>query len=103
MSEKVSVKVNHSLGTQAARLRIETGIDQFRKTLGSKLSVLEEKWIDNHLDFRVGMFGQTCQGTLDVFETYVRLEVTLPGMLGFFAKKVSTLARRKGQLLLEKQ
>jgi hypothetical protein len=44
--------------------------------------------------------GQICSGTLDVFETQVCLEVQLPGMLGVFARKVQSLATKKGQLLL---
>ncbi|SEC69223.1 polyhydroxyalkanoic acid system family protein [Bradyrhizobium erythrophlei] len=103
MSKGVTVNVNHNLGAQAARLRIEAGIAQFRSSLGSKLSVCEETWIDNHLDFKVGFMGQICQGKLDVFDSLVRLEIFLPGMLGFFADKVQSMARKKGQLLLSRQ
>jgi Putative polyhydroxyalkanoic acid system protein (PHA_gran_rgn) len=100
VSKGITVNVSHNLGAEAARLRIETGIAQFRSSFGSKLSLCEEIWTDNHLDFKVGFMGQVCQGKLDVFESQVRLEVFLPGMLGYFADKVQSVARRKGQLLL---
>jgi hypothetical protein len=100
MSKGITVNVNHNLGAEAARLRIETGIAQFRSSFGSKLSVCEETWIDNHLDFKVGFMGQVCQGKLDVFDCQVRLEVFLPGILGFFADRVQSVARKKGQQLL---
>ena len=100
MSKGITVNVSHNLGAEAARLRIETGIAQFRSSFGSKLSLCEEIWTDNHLDFKVGFMGQVCQGKLDVFESQVRLEVFLPGMLVYFADKVQSVARRKGQLLL---
>jgi len=38
-----------------------------------------------------------------VFDSQVRLEVILPGLLGFFAEKVQSVARKKGQLLLGRQ
>jgi Putative polyhydroxyalkanoic acid system protein (PHA_gran_rgn) len=100
MPQSFTLNVNHSLGAEVARQRIESGIAQFRNTLGSQLSVLEETWINNHLDFRVGFMGQMATGILDVGDTVVRLEVLLPGLLGFFANKVQSLVRKKGQLLL---
>jgi hypothetical protein len=103
MSKGITVNVNHNLGADAARLRIETGIAQFRSGFGSKLSVCEETWIDNHLDFKVGIMGQVCQGKLDVFDSQVRMEIFLPGVLGFVADKVQSMVRKKGQLLLGRQ
>jgi hypothetical protein len=103
MSKGITINVSHNLGAEAARLRIETGIAQFRSSFGSKLSACEEIWTDNHLDFKVGFMAQVCQGTLDVFDSQVRLEVILPGLLGFFAEKVQSVARKKGQLLLGRQ
>lgn len=103
MSRSFTVSVSHSLGAEEARKHIEGGIAQFRNTFGSRLSVFEEIWINNHLDFRVGFMGQICTGTLDVADTTVRLEVVLPGLLGAFANKVQSLVRKKGQLLLGHQ
>jgi hypothetical protein len=103
VSKAITVNVNHNLGVEAARLRIEAGIVQFRSSLGSKLSTCEEHWTGNHLDFKVGLMGQICQGTLDVLESQVRLEVFLPGLLGFLANKVQSVTRKKGQLLLGRQ
>jgi Putative polyhydroxyalkanoic acid system protein (PHA_gran_rgn) len=64
---------------------------------------LRGNWIGNHLDFKVGFMGQICQGELDVFDSQVRLEIVLPGLLGFLADKVQSVARKKGQLLLGRQ
>jgi hypothetical protein len=103
VSKGIMINVSHDLGAEAARLRIETGIAQFRSSFGSKLSACEEIWTDNHLDFKVGFMGQVCQGKLDVFDNQVRLEVILPGLLGVFADKIQSVARKKGQLLLGHQ
>jgi hypothetical protein len=40
---------------------------------------------------------------LDVFDSQVRLEIVLPGLLGFLADKVQSVVRKKGQLLLGRQ
>ena len=103
MSRGITVNVNHNLGADAARLRVQTGIAQFRGSFGSKLSACEEHWSGNHLDFRVGFMGQTCEGTLDVFDSRVQLEIVLPGLLGFFANKFQSVVRKKAQLLLSRQ
>jgi hypothetical protein len=103
VSKAITVNVGHGLGAEAARLRIETGIAQFRNSFGSKLSVFQENWTGNHLDFEVGFMGQICRGKLDVFDSQVRLEIFLPGLLGLLANKVQSAVRKKGQLLLSRQ
>jgi len=103
MSKAITVNVNHNLGAESARMRIETGIGQFRSSFGSKLSVFKESWTGNHLEFEVGFMGQICSGNVDVFDDRVQLEVFLPGLLGFLANKVQSVARKKGQLLLSRQ
>jgi Putative polyhydroxyalkanoic acid system protein (PHA_gran_rgn) len=103
VSKGITINVSHNLGADAARLRISTGIAQFRSSFGSKLSACEEIWTDNHLDFKVGFMGQVCEGKLDVFDSQVLLEVILPGLLGFLAGKIQSVARKKGQLLLGRQ
>jgi Putative polyhydroxyalkanoic acid system protein (PHA_gran_rgn) len=102
MPQFFSLSVNHNLGAEVARQRIKSGIVQFRSTFGHHMSV-EETWINDHLDFKVGFMGQMATGTLDVSDTVVRLDVHLPGLLGFFADKVQSLVRKKGELLLEHQ
>jgi hypothetical protein len=103
MSKAITVTVNHNLDAETARTRIEAGIAQFRSSFGSKLSVFRETWTGNHLEFEVGFMGQICRGNLDVFDNQVRLEVFLPGLLGYLADKVQSVVRKKGQLLLSRQ
>ncbi len=45
--------------------------------------------------------GQEVSGHIDVQESKVRLELTLPGFLGLMAGKIEGLLRRKGADLLE--
>ncbi len=102
MSQLVTVNINHNLGVDGARSRIQSGLDDFRGLIGGKLSVYDTSWTDNHLDFKIGFMGHVLSGGLDVFESCVRLKIELPGVLGFFAKKIQGLIKKKGQLLLIK-
>ena len=100
MAKSFAVSINHNLGADDARRRVEAGIAQFRSSLGSKLSLFEERWTANRLDFKVGFMGQVCSGKLDVLESQVHLEIVLPGMLGFLADKVRSVMTERGRVLL---
>lgn len=55
------------------------------------------------MQFRMDAFGQTVTGRIAVFDDLARIEVHLPGMLGWFG---STLGRRMGEhakLMLDKK
>ena len=66
-------------------------------------SIQEETWIDNHLQFRIGAFGRTASGSIDVADDHVRLEVFLPWLLAKVAEALQPLIRKEGTLLLEKK
>ena len=47
--------------------------------------------------------GQRAAGTITVYESAVRLEVTLPWLLAKFAAAAQRVIGQKGQLMLEKK
>ena len=51
------------------------------RKFGQVLSVQEETWVGDRLQFRIVALGQTAAGTIDVAEDHARLEVTLPWLL----------------------
>jgi len=51
----------------------------------------------------VRALGQSADGKIDVFDDHVRLEVTLPWLLGKIAEKIIPTIRKEGTLLLEKK
>ncbi len=55
------------------------------------------------MDFRVRAMGQVAAGNIQVGDTQVRLEVTLPWLLHKFAQVVQKTIAGKGQVLLEKK
>jgi len=103
MSEPLVVTIPHRLGKDEALRRIETGLDRAKIEFAWLLSLEEEVWIGDRLTFHAAAMGQRAQGTIDVYEQGVRLEVTLPWLLARFAHAVQRVIGQKGQLMLEKK
>ena len=103
MSKPLIVSIPHDLGKQEATRRLQTGMGQVRSQFGDTLTLLEDRWTGDHMDFRVGAMGQTVSGSIDVSEDNVRLEVQLPWILSIFAEKAKALIQRQGTLMLEKK
>ena len=55
------------------------------------------------LAFRARALGQTAFGNIDVAETHVRVEVTLPWLFQKFAQVAQVAIRNRGNLLLTKR
>jgi hypothetical protein len=102
MSEPLVVTFPHRLGKDEALLRIKAGLDRAKIEFAWLLS-LEEVWTGDRLAFRAAAMGQRVQGTIDVYEQVVRLEVTLPWLLARFAHAVQRVIGQRGQLMLEKK
>jgi hypothetical protein len=97
------VIVPHSLGKVEASRRLKSGLAGVRSAFGGKLSVVEEVWTDDHLEFRIGLFGQEATGTIDVADEHVRLAVQLPWVLAILAGKAKALIQKQGRLMLDKK
>ena len=103
MSKPVVVSIPHHLGKDEAVRRMKTGLQKVMQPFGSMLTVVQQDWTDNRLEFRIRALGQTSNGIVDVEEDHVRLEIHLPLGLRAFAEKAKTLVQRSGKLLLEKK
>jgi hypothetical protein len=101
MSKTISLSLPHDLTQAEARARIEKGVADLRKTFGSRVSEVEERWTENHLDFHVRAAGQEITGRLDVLPQQVNLAVDLPWMLGLLAGKFTQEVEQRGRKLLE--
>lgn len=82
--------------------RLKTGLSRAAASV-PVLSVDEEHWDDNRMIFRVRALNQVASGHLDVEDTHVRLEVTLPWLLQRFAEVAQIAIQKSGQLLLTKR
>jgi hypothetical protein len=103
MSKPLIVSIPHRVGREEAVRRIRAGFDQARSRYASVLTVTEEVWSGDRLAFRVSALGQSANGTIDVADDYVQLEVTLPWLLAKVAERVTPLIRKEGTGLLEKK
>jgi hypothetical protein len=103
MSKPLLVTIPHRLGKDEAIRRLKSGLGSVRTNFGHVLSVHEESWTGDHLQFRVSALGQVAAGTIAVTETDVHLEVTLPWLLAQLGEKLQPILRRQGNLMLEKK
>jgi hypothetical protein len=103
MSKPLLLMIPHRLGKDEAVRRLKTGLSGARTHFRHVLSIQEEIWTGDHLQFRVSALGQVATGTIEVTETSVRLEVMLPWLLAQLADKLQPLLRREGTSMLEKK
>ncbi|QOZ27731.1 polyhydroxyalkanoic acid system family protein [Bradyrhizobium sp. CCBAU 51753] len=102
MSAPLIVSIPHSLGRDEAMRRLKTGLSRAAASV-PVLSVDEERWEDNRMNFRVRALGQVAAGQVEVEDAYVRVEVTLPWLLQRFAEVAQAAIQKHGQLLLTKR
>ena len=102
-SKPLIVSIPHRLGKAEAVRRLRSGLGSVRTNYRQFIALEEEVWTDDHLAFRVRALGQVAAGTIDVADDHVRLEVTLPWLLGVVAEKLTPMIRKQGTLMLEKK
>jgi len=102
MTEPVVVTLPHKLGKEEALRRVRPALSKVSDSFPI-LKVEQEVWSDDRMDFRVRAMGQVAAGNIQVGDTQVRLEVTLPWLLHKFAQVVQKTIAGKGQILLEKK
>jgi hypothetical protein len=103
MTEPLVVVLPHRLGKDEALRRIREGLGRAKGEFAWLLSLDEETWTGDRLNFRVSALGQRAAGSIEVYEGAVRLEVTLPWLLARFAHAAQRVIGHKGQLMLEKK
>lgn len=102
MSKPVLVTIPHSLGKEEAIRRLKSGLGSASANL-PVLKIDEETWTDNRLAFRFTALGQTAEGTADVEDDSVRIEVVLPWFLQKVTEVVQSTIKSRAQILLEKK
>jgi hypothetical protein len=102
VSGPLVVAIPHKLGKDEALRRIKPALSKASSSF-PVLSVEEEVWSGDRMDFRVRALGQLAAGNVQVGEDNVRLEVTLPWLLHKFAKAVQQTIAGRGQVLLGKK
>lgn len=103
MSKPVIVTISHELGKEQAKERIQNSLGQIRAQIAPYVTLVEDRWIGDRLAFDVIAMGQTVTGGIEVFDAFVRIEIELPGLLGFLGSLVTAPIREAGTKLLEKK
>jgi hypothetical protein len=97
------VSIPHRLGRQEAARRLTSGLAQARADFARFISIDEEVWDGDRLSFRVRAMGQTANGTIDVADDHVHLQVTLPWLLGKVVERFAPTIQAEGRLMLERK
>jgi hypothetical protein len=103
MNKPLVVSIPHRLSKDEAVRRLKSGLGSVRGSLSGVLTMQEEVWTGDHLEFRVSALGQGASGSIDVAEDHVRLEILLPWLLAQLGEKIRPLIRNQGNLLLDKK
>ena len=100
MAKTISLTIPHKLTQAEVRSRIEKGIADAQREHAGKFSKLDHNWKENHLDFAVGILGQSINGAVDVNPSDIVVHVDLPWLLGSFADKIRPQIRSQADKLL---
>jgi len=82
------LKIPHKFGRSAAIARVQDAVAEARSKMGDKLTIEEERWEGDTLNFAFTAQGQHITGTLQVEDKEFVLDAKLPLMLRFFEKRI---------------
>jgi hypothetical protein len=97
------VSIPHKLGKEEAIRRMKDGLSTVNTKYAHLLQVNEEVWSGDRLAFQITAMRQQANGTIDVADDHVRLEVTLPWLLAGIAHGAQAMIRERGLRMLEKK
>lgn len=96
----ITITLTHTLGQAEARRRIETQMNELRQQQPVLLGGLVDRWEGDMMHFHLAVMGDCVSGQVAVEEKVVRIEVTLPGLLGALASFVQSRIEERGRKLL---
>ena len=99
MSKPLIISIPHTLGKEEALRRLKAGMERMIAHV-PVMKVDEQTWSGDRMTFRASALRQIATGTIDVGESDVRLELSLPWMLQRFGHMVQDAFARSTQRLL---
>jgi hypothetical protein len=102
MTQPLVVYISHHLGKDEAIRRMRRGLEQASSSLPF-LQIEHEEWSGAHLTFSLRGFGQVANGSANVSDSDVRVEVALPWLLQRFAELVGNTIKTRTRILIEKK
>jgi hypothetical protein len=102
MSTPVTATVPHKLGKAEALRRLKDGLARAKGgQLGALITIEQEEWSGDTLQFRMRALGQNAAGSITVMEDSVLIAVTLRWLLAMAAEQILPRLRQQTTLLLE--
>jgi hypothetical protein len=97
---KLNVKVEHDLGADAARQRLQSYLEKVKERHGDKFKDLEENMEGNRGTFSFKTMGFKVAGGVDVGDKDVSVDLDLPFAAMLFKGKIETELRSQLAQLL---
>lgn len=101
MAKPVVVTIEHGSTKGAVKAKLAASLDDIRGRLGPLVGAIEQEWVGDALHFRLAALGQPVTGRIDVDDRVLRIEVALPGLLGYLGDRIAGRVEREGALLLD--
>ena len=101
MNKPMIVDLPHTLGAEEAKRRMQGGIGGLKNHSPGGAAEVQSSWQGNRMNIRVQALGQEVAGHMDVHDTKVHVELTVPAFLAMFGSMIEGLLRKKGGELLE--
>lgn len=101
MNQPIVINLPHNLGAEEAKRRMQGGIGRLKDHIPGGAADVRSSWEGDRMHLDVRALGQEVTGHIDVMDTKVRLEFTLPAFLALFAGTIEGLLTDKGTELLE--
>ena len=103
MTQPVIVTMPHRLGKEEAARRIKAGLESTQLNFGGLLSLEQAIWNGDRVEFYARALGQSANGSIEVRDDHILLEIRLPWILAKLADKIAPAVRKETVLLLEKK
>src|SRR3546814_20288052 len=101
MNRPIVINLPHNLGAEEAKRRMQGGIGRLKDHIPGDAVDVRSSWEGDRMHLDVRALGQEVTGYIDVMDTKVRLEFTLPAFLALFAGTLEGLLKDQVTELLE--
>lgn len=96
--------IPHELPREEVRRRFRENIGSLADHMPGGVAEVHSDWpSEDRMNLSVGAMGQNVTGYIDIEDTQVVFNVTLPPALGFLEPTIQGAIRQQGQKLLEKK
>lgn len=83
--------------------RLRSGLAALQREYSYLFTIQQKTWTGYHLQFRASVLGQVADGSIDVTNRHVYLNVFLPWLLVSLVRPAEPLIVKEGTLMLERK